>query len=293
MRVMTYNIHGWLTAANAPNVEAVIETIRRAEPDIVGLNEVYYPRRVDEDAPNHRATHVDLPADLPALAAVAAALNMEYLFGPCRRWPAHEDMPPNAYGNALLSKYPVLAGASHLLTAVEGKEQRGLLEGRVQLPGTDPFTVYVTHLDHTDEAVRLTQLRALRTWTVRDRNRPHIVMGDFNAISPWDFEGRDDALAALIQHEHGGHMADNPQVVAQMEKAGYTDAHRSFGARGEQSFIPAQDPPIRIDYIFVSAPLLPALVDAAIVVGPPGAEASDHRPVTADFDLAQLEPHER
>lgn len=280
MRVLTYNIHGWRTADGAPNLEAVAQVIAATDADIVGLNEVYYPRAVAGAAG-------------PALEALAEGLGMHFVFGPCVRWPAQNDMPADAYGNALLSRRPILASAAHHLTPVPGKEQRGLLEARIQIPGRDPLTVYVTHLDHTDEDARLVQLRALRTWTVRDRNRPHVVMGDFNAIAPWDFAERPEALAALGNNPKGKHMVqsakDNgPQVVTQMEKAGYIDAYPRFGAPGAQSFVLATNPTIRIDYIFVSAPLLPALTGCTIVQEPPGQAASDHRPVLAEFDLGKI-----
>lgn len=277
MRILTYNIHGWRTAGGVPNVEAVARVIAATDADIVGLNEVFYPRTMPGTAG-------------AALEALAEGLGMHFVFGPCVRWPAQNDMPADAYGNAVLSRTPILASAAHHLTPVPGKEQRGLLEARIQVPGRDPLTVYITHLDHTDEDARLVQLRALRTWTVRDRNRPHVVMGDFNAVSPWDFAERPAALAELSRNPKGKHMvqtakSDGPQVVLQMEKAGYTDAYTHFGTPGEGSFILAHDPPIRIDYHFVSAPLLPALTGCTIVQEPPGQEASDHRPVLAEFDL--------
>ncbi|MEX1021142.1 MAG: endonuclease/exonuclease/phosphatase family protein [Litorilinea sp.] len=286
MRVMTYNIHGWRTTGGRPNLAAVIETVRRADPHILGLNEVFHPAAVAD--PQVAGAGM---GNVAALEMLAKELNMAYLFGPCLRWPAQDEMPANAYGNALLSKYPIMAGAAHHLTAVEGKEQRGLLEGRVQLPDGKSFTIYVTHLDHTSEAARLTQLRALRSWTIRDRNRAHVVMGDFNAISLWDFAGREEAWQGLSHHPKGSNLGGDgagPQVVAQMEKAGYIDTYAHVGRPGQQSFIPATDPPIRIDYIFASAPLLPALVDCTIVVEPPDSEASDHRPVLATFDPTQL-----
>jgi endonuclease/exonuclease/phosphatase family metal-dependent hydrolase len=117
-------------------------------------------------------------------------------------------------------------------------------------------------------------------------------MGDFNAINPWDFAGQPAALEALARQPWGQHMVQGakggPQVVAQMEKAGYIDAYTRFGLPGAASFISAVDPPIRIDYIFVAAPLLPALTGCQIWPEPAGQEASDHRPVLADFDLERI-----
>lgn len=279
MRLLTYNIHGWLTAGGASNLDQVVQVIAAQNPDIVGLNEVYYPR-------------ADGVTGEAALAALARQLDMHYVFGPCIRWPAQDNMPADAYGNALLSRYPILASAAHHLTPVPEKEQRGLLEARLALPDGRPFTVYVTHLDHTDEGARLTQLRALRSWTVRDRSRPHVVMGDFNAIAPWDFADRPDALTQLNAKPKGQNMVNEasggPQVVTQMEKAGYVDAYAQVGKPGAQSFMPATNPPIRIDYFFLSKPLSPALVDCQIVQEPDGQEASDHRPVWVDLAIDRI-----
>jgi endonuclease/exonuclease/phosphatase family metal-dependent hydrolase len=286
MRVMTYNIHGWRTSDGRPNLDAIAELIAEIGADVVGLNEVFYPRVVNS---------ATAPTDTrPALVQLAERLQMFYLFGPCLRYPAQDDLPDDAYGNALLSRFPILAGAAHHLTHIEGKEQRGLLEARLQLPNGTPFTCYVTHLDHTSEAARLVQLRALRTWTVRDRNRPHLVMGDFNAISLWDFAGREEQLVGLSHHPKGSHLSgdeegtqgtNGPQVVAQMEKAGYVDLYRRVGVPGQQTFIPETTFPIRIDSLFANAALAPTLHDCMIWHEAPGAEASDHRPVVADFAI--------
>lgn len=288
MRVLTYNIHGWRTIAGLSNLDAVAQAIADTNADIVGLNEVFYPRVVEG-------------ANEPALEALATRLGMHFVFGPCMRWPAQDNLPADAYGNALLSRWPILASAAHHLTPVPDKEQRGLLEARIELPTGQPFTAYVTHLDHKDEEARLIQLRALRTWTVRDRNRPHLVMGDFNTLSPWDFASGSDSLTELGQasdqasetvHIEAPQMQPHKEsfkVVAQMEKAGYIDAYAQVGAPGKGSFLGPGFPPFRIDYIFLSDTLAPALTAAQIWQETPGQEASDHRPVLAEFDLDLLQ----
>lgn len=276
MRILTFNIHGWRTAEGAPNWQQVAHVIRTTGADVVGLNEVYYPK-FDSDVK-------DSYSHLPLLGRVADDLGMHTAFGPCLRWPATDQMPEKSYGNGLLSRWPIIASAAHHLTPVPGKEQRGLLEGRILLPNDRTFTAYVTHLDHTDEATRLVQLRALRTWTVRDRNRPHVVMGDFNAISPRDFAQRQDDLRQLL----GAHLPAGPrledamQVIPQMEKAGYVDALAAAGQPVPGTFIPAAVP-LRIDYIFLSGPLAPSLRSAQVWQEAPGEEASDHRPVLVDI----------
>jgi endonuclease/exonuclease/phosphatase family metal-dependent hydrolase len=269
VRVLTFNIHGWRTLDGAPNLDAVGDVIAAAGADIVGLNEVF------------------LPGDIPSpLESLSARLHMHYVFGACARWPAQDDMPAKAFGNAVLSRWPIIASAAHHLTPVAGKEDRGLLEARVLLPGGRTFTVYVTHLDHTDEEARAVQFRGARTWLVRDRNRPHILMGDFNAVSAWDYAGRAEAWARLAAHPMTAHMAggqDGPRVVAQVEKAGYTDLYTRFNAPGERSFLLPDDVTFRIDYIFASAPLVPHVTGCALWTQHDG--VSDHRPVYADLDF--------
>ncbi len=280
MKLSTYNIHGWRTTDSRPNLDGVAKVIEDTQADIVGLNEVYYPRVIEG-------------ADRPALEALAQQLGMHFVFGPCLRWPAQDNMPASAYGNALLSRWPIIASASHLLTPKEedghhllaDKEERGLLEGRILLPNNDTFTVYVTHLDHTNEEARLVQLRIARSWLTRDRNRPHVVMGDFNAISLWDFVGRQSEFEALAQHPKGKNIVageKGPRVIAQMEKAGYTDVYQHFGTPGQRSFLPSAQA-IRIDYIFASHSLVPTVKSCAIWQEPAGREASDHRPVLAEL----------
>jgi len=281
MRIVTYNIHGWRTADGKPNLDGVTAVLRMLDADIIGLNEVYYPRVVAGD-------------DRPALQALADWLGMHFVFGPCLRWPAERDMPADAYGNALLSRWPIIASSAHHLTAKEedregvlaGREQRGLLEGRILLPDGRTFTAYVTHLDHKSEAARMVQLRVARTWLVRDRNRPHLVMGDFNAVSRWDWS--EDRLAALRAQPtcQGGALAGDddkgPQVVDAMEKAGYVDLYRRFGEPGGVTF-PTQDWPIRIDYVFASQSLAPLVTNCTIWTESDG--VSDHRPVLAELNL--------
>jgi endonuclease/exonuclease/phosphatase family metal-dependent hydrolase len=282
MRILTYNIHGWKTADGQPNLDGVARTIAMTQADIVGLNEVFYPRRTPG-------------GDLPALEVLAQRLDMHFLFGPCLRWPVQDELPADAYGNALLSRWPIIAGAAHHLTPKEedahqvlaGKEQRGLLEARILLPTGETFIVYVLHLDHTDEEARLVQLRVARTWLGRDRQRPHLVMGDFNAISPWDVAGQPELLAQLAAHPKGQNLVageKGPRLIAQMEKAGYVDLYTRFGEPGARSYLPAAEP-IRIDYIFASAPLAARARSCMIVEQPPSDEPSDHRPVLAEIEM--------
>ena len=108
MRVATWNIHGWKTADNKPNLIAVGDTLAAIQPDIIGLNEVFYPRIAEGSSK-------------PALEALAERLGMNFIFGPCLRWQVQDNMPADAYGNAILSRWPIIASSAHQNSVVCSK----------------------------------------------------------------------------------------------------------------------------------------------------------------------------
>lgn len=272
MRVLTYNIHGWRDAHGAIDVERLVRIIQASQADIVALNEVFHPF-----APPGETQ--------PALALLAQALGMEYAFGVALT-PQFAFAPLASYGNALLTRYPVLAHAGHHLAPIEGHEQRGLLELRVLLPdGRTPFSVYVTHLDHLSEAVRVQQLASVFSWTVRDRARPHLLLGDFNALAPSDYSKQPAALETVAGSDVFGHMVrDDMQVVPRLLRHGYVDAQ----ADNAVPTFPADNPQVRIDYIWGATPLAPALRWCRRWTTDETAVASDHLPVLAEIDETAL-----
>lgn len=269
LRVLTYNIHGWRNAAGQTDVAALARVIAASGADIVALNEVFHPLA----APG---------SDRAALDELAARLSMSYAFGVALT-PQFAFAPLASYGNALLSRLPILAHAGHHLTPVEGHEQRGLLETRLLLAdGRTTLSVYVTHLDHKSEAARLKQLAAVFQWTVRDRERPHLLMGDFNALSAGDFQENQAALDRVLGDEGLNNLAaDGMEVTARVRRRGYVDATR----QPAQPTFPVHDPLVRIDYIWASAPLADRVRSCRPWQTGETATASDHLPVLAELDL--------
>lgn len=287
MRVLTYNIHHWEGADGRVDVERVAAVVRASSADVVALNEVYHPALVPG-------------LDRPALTAMADMLGMRVVFGTAllMDWPGSAQ--PVGYGNACLSRHPIQAYAVHRLPAPPGHETRGLLEVRVALAGGSSLTVYITHLDHLSEEVRLTQVQAALQWTARDRARPHLWMGDFNALavdspSPSPFR----PLSGDREDGEGlsSHSAPDPsslpispnapeegQVIARLLRAGYIDCAAQAGSR--QPTWSTTHPHQRIDYIFASAALAPSLRACWRWEEPPAAEASDHFAVVAEFAIA-------
>jgi endonuclease/exonuclease/phosphatase family metal-dependent hydrolase len=269
VRVLTYNLHGWRDAHGQIDVARLARVIQASQADIVGLNEVFHPLTPPGEA-------------RPALNLLAEALGMEAAFGVALT-PQFAFAPLASYGNALLTRYPLLAHAGHHLTPIEGHEQRGLLEARVLLPdGRTPFSVYVTHLDHLSEAARVRQLAAVFQWTVRDRDRPHLLMGDFNALAPSDFAADPAALAALQDKADLRRLVgEDMEVVPRLLRRGYIDAQAGEAA----PTFPADHPAVRIDYIWLSAALAPALRWCRPWTTGETALASDHLPVLAEIEF--------
>jgi endonuclease/exonuclease/phosphatase family metal-dependent hydrolase len=267
MRILTYNIHGWRGPEPecAFNLDMLTQVISDASADVVGLNEVFHPFPAGGDA---------------ALTQLATRLDMQYAFGPALS--AEESSRSIPYGNALLSRWPILAHAAHHLPAGTGGERRGLFETRIAVPGGTPLTVYVTHLDHRAEAVRLAQWSAANAWLGRERGRPHLLVGDFNALAAGDYPAAAAVDSLRAQRDADGWPPPAFDLVDRVLKTGYVDAFARAGAGAGATF-PSVASHIRIDYVFLPEVFAGALVSCRRWEHPLVSMASDHLPVLAEF----------
>ena len=234
LRVMTYNIYGAraTSPANAADLDAIAEVIRRQNPDFVTLNEVdVFTNRTGKDV--HQA------CDL------AEKLGMEWHFSKAI------DRDGGEYGDAVLSKYPILEKRSYRLpcAAEQPGEDRSLCVIRVQIDGKD--------LDHlSGDASRLVQATEIRRIRDTELEGDLILCGDLNAIP-------------------------SSNVIATM-----TSFLTNTGPIDQYTF-PSDDPSRKIDYIMY-APIEHFGVQNCQVVSRGdqqvgGVDASDHRPVIADI----------
>ena len=161
LRVMTYNIYGAraTSPANAADLDAIAEVIRRQSPDFVTLNEVdVFTNRTGKDV--HQARDL------------AEKLGMEWHFSKA------------IDRDAVLSKYPILEKRSYRLpcAAEQPGEDRSLCVIRVQIDGKDLY-VASTHLDHlSGDASRLVQATEIRRIRDTELEGDLILCGDLNAI---------------------------------------------------------------------------------------------------------------
>ena len=241
LRVMTYNIYGAraTSPANAADLDAIAEVIRRQNPDFVTLNEVdVFTNRTGKDV--HQARDL------------AEKLGMEWHFSKAI------DRDGGEYGDAVLSKYPILEKRSYRLpcAAEQPGEDRALCVIRVQIDGKDLY-VASTHLDHlSGDASRLVQATEIRRIRDTELEGDLILCGDLNAIP-------------------------SSNVIATM-----TSFLTNTGPIDQYTF-PSDDPDRKIDYIMY-APIEHFGVQNCQVVSRgdqqiDGVDASDHRPVIADI----------
>lgn len=167
--VMTYNLHQAFGMDNKLDLEEVLTTIEKADPDIIGFQEA--------DAGRVPSLSVD------EVLWLSRRLNMHSAYGPS--W-------GNTYGVAVLSRYPIVGRVRYLLTSE--KQQRACLETKIDT-GDQVITFFSVHLG-LDVAERERQLEELLRYTA-GASPPKVLVGDFNATPDSHEIGR-----VLEQFEH-------------------------------------------------------------------------------------------
>ncbi len=202
-----------------------VEEIRRHNADIIGLNEM----RDEGDAEEYQAQAKILAEKLGYYSFFAKAVDVGGV---------------NPYGNAILSRFPIISAETILIPDPEVHtynryyETRCLLKAKIDLWGG--IEVCVTHFGlNPDE-----QQNAVDTVLANISDEKSILMGDFN-ITP------DNPLLRQINDR----MYDTSELFSQ-----------------HLTSFPSDNPVMKIDYIFTSRDItvLAADIPADIV--------SDHRP---------------
>jgi len=160
LRVLTYNIHHGEGSDGRFDYERLADIIKRAEPDLVALQEV--------DVKTTRSNGVDQAATLAELTG------MHHTFA--------EAMPyqGGSYGEAVLSRRPIRAFYNHQLPYGEGQEPRSAAVASVtQWPGEPPVVFAGTHLCHLSAQTRLRQVRSILGHRAYE-GPVTILAGDFN-----------------------------------------------------------------------------------------------------------------
>lgn len=198
IRVLTFNIlHGATTIGNF-DLDKIASVIKDLNPDLVALQEV--------DFKTNRAKNYDLATELGLRTHLAS------LFG--------QAMPfdGGAYGEAILTKMPIVASRNVPLPHSPGNEPRTALAVTIELEQGDTICFVGTHLEHQENSAdRIEQTRKINA-AFSELKYPAILAGDFNAMP-----------------------GSEPVSILQEQ---WTNVS------GEEPSFPSGDPKIKIDYIF-------------------------------------------
>jgi len=217
----------------------LIETIRAENPDVIALQEAL------EDAA------VGLPNQARTLAEALGGYEMHFVS-------TDPEGAPRRYGNAILSRLPVLAHDSRKLEPLD--DYRTAIRARVSVAGR-AVDVVNTHLAwQADQAsVRARQIGDLMAWLPAD-DTPLIVMGDFNAV----------------QEDAGLNALTGPRFFSALPRGAAETTLNT--ARGHQ--------PRVIDHIFAEAAHFERMAASILGTTPTGGEyPSDHFGVSATLRL--------
>lgn len=232
----TFNI--WHDLGDWPaRLPLLVDALRQAEPDVIALQEVL-------QGP-------DLPNQAQTLASALGGHRVHFAS-------TDPENAPRRYGNAILSRLPVLEHAWKKLEPLD--DHRTAVRIRVAL-GDGAVDVVNTHLAWQPDqaATRARQVEDLMSWLPAD-GPPLVVLGDFNAT-------QDDAGLAALTGE------------------------RFFSALSREAATTTLNPaqghaPRVIDHIFAEAEHF-ALLSATLIgeTATQGKHPSDHFGVTARLQL--------
>ena len=203
--------------------------------------------------------------------------------GACARWLADElglalvyGEANNRHGIAWLSRLPIVRSENHRSRLLA----KTLLEIEVPL-AADSVGLFATHLGSRHDLPRaVTELPVILDVMRRRRDRPHLLVGDFNALAPGDPVGVPPAGI-----ERRGEAVDGAPrpALPLLPAAGYVDAYRVLHPEEPGYTYTAEVPWLRLDYAFLCPRLAGRLLACDVVTGLEAAQASDHLPLRVEL----------
>lgn len=178
---------------------------------------------------------------------------------------------------------------NNLIMKVPGVEPRAACCVQLVHPVVGPMQIYSLHLDHVWEKNRQRQFEALLEQRLNATGSlPHIIMGDFNAITETDYSTWYEKKMIRDVRENGKWEPPTYTLMQYIKSLGYIDLWRHLNPEIKDSDVTTCAYNTRIDYIFVS-PSLAAFIDwehektYSHILN--GVTHSDHYPVMANIQF--------
>ena len=164
LKIMSYNIHIAVPPSKpgTTDIDAIVRTIKDANPDIVALQEV--------DVNTARTGKIN------QAAIIAEKLKMNFFFAKAI------DHDGGEYGVAILSRYPISETKIHRLTTVAGTggEPRVMATAKITFRNGLAIRFAATHLDAQKAPVNREKQVAEINAIASSESLPLIIAGDFN-----------------------------------------------------------------------------------------------------------------
>ena len=233
MKIVTYNVHKCRGMDGRTHVRRVARVLKQIDGDIVALQEVF----ASEEG---RQSQVEI---------IAAELGFHVVFGRTRY------LKNRPYGNAILSRWPILSSSRFHLPWTR-REQRGCLRADIETP-LGIIHAFNIHMG-TSYFERRHQIRSFvkQEFVLNELAGPRVLVGDFNE---WV-----NGLTTKVLQEN----------FESLNMAQHTRRKRSY---------PGILPFLHLDHIYFEKPLQVEM--AELVRNRKTMLASDHLPLVARFAL--------
>jgi endonuclease/exonuclease/phosphatase family metal-dependent hydrolase len=256
-RVATYNIHKCVGLDRRLRPERIVEVLRELDADIIALQEVHCIQKGNWQKGNwqkgnwQKGSWQGQEDQHDQAHFIARELGLDFRLGENRQ------LKGGAYGNVVLSRFPIIAARNHDIS-VAGREQRGCLRLDIDLHGKQPLHIYNVHLgtsftERRHQAQKLLHEDVLKNG---DHIGPRVLLGDFNEWTR--------GLTSRLLAEH----FQSADIRIHL---------------GRKSTYPGVLPFLHLDHIYFDEAL--KLEEAKLHRSRTALIASDHLPIVADFQV--------
>ena len=245
LRLLSYNM--WFGGRGRER--QIVEVIRAAAPDLVVFQEATDTRVMES------------VADLAGLPFCASRRGHSIAYASRERAAHHAWHHPEG------SRHPFM--------------EIVLADGRTRV-----FGLHLTaRFSKWSERKRAREMRALLAGIARHQEGFHVLAGDFNTVAPGELlemRRMPHWIRALVWLSGRDIQRETIQTVLD---AGYVDGFRLRHPSEKGYTLPAWDPRVRLDYLFLPARYADRLKACDVVTAPPAPTASDHLPLLAQIEV--------